>query len=153
MPLAGGAPREILENVEDADWSPDGANLAVTRQVGNRGRVEYPLGKVLFDAAGWVSNVRVSPDGRLVAFVDHPQHGDNDGNFRVVDTNGKVRLERPLRHRRDRLVAAGRRDLVERGLRQRRHRDDALGKESARLDCAPRRAPPISPATAARSCR
>jgi eukaryotic-like serine/threonine-protein kinase len=95
VPLAGGAPREILENIEDADWSPDGANLAVTRQAGNRGRVEYPIGKVLFDSAGWVSNVRVSPDGRLLAFVDHPQKGDNNGNVRVIDTNGKVRLNGP----------------------------------------------------------
>ena len=96
VPLAGGAPRELLENVEDADWSPDGSQLAITRQVGNRGRVEYPIGKVLFDAAGWVSNVRISPDGRLVAFVEHPQKGDNNGNVRVVDTDGKVRLNGPF---------------------------------------------------------
>ncbi len=31
VPLSGGAPREILENVNDADWSPDGATLAVSR--------------------------------------------------------------------------------------------------------------------------
>ena len=28
VPLAGGAPREVLENVAWADWSPDGAELA-----------------------------------------------------------------------------------------------------------------------------
>ena len=96
VPLAGGAPREILENVEDADWSPDGASLAVARHVGNRSHVEYPIGKVLYDAAGWVSNVRVSPDGRLVAFLDHPQRGDSKGNVKVVDTSGKVRLTGPF---------------------------------------------------------
>jgi dipeptidyl aminopeptidase/acylaminoacyl peptidase len=68
----------------------------VTRLVGNRGRVEYPIGKVLYDAGGWVSDVRVSPDGRLVAFIDHPAHGDNVGSVKVVDTNGKVRLNGPF---------------------------------------------------------
>jgi Tol biopolymer transport system component len=96
VPLAGGAPREVLEDVEDADWSPDGANLAVTRVVGNRGRVEYPIGKVLYDTAGWAGSVRVSPDGRLVAFIDHPQKGDNNGTLKVVDVNGKVRLNGPF---------------------------------------------------------
>jgi Tol biopolymer transport system component/predicted Ser/Thr protein kinase len=96
VPLAGGAPRELLENVEDADWSPDGKELAVTRQVGNRAHIEYPIGKVLFDAAGWVGDVRVSPDGKLVAFIDHPQKGDNNGNVKVVDTNGKLRMAGPF---------------------------------------------------------
>ncbi|HEV2063532.1 MAG TPA: protein kinase [Thermoanaerobaculia bacterium] len=96
VPLAGGAPREVLENVEDADWSPDGASLAVARYAGNRSRIEYPIGKVLYDAAGWVNNIRVSPDGRLVAFIDHPQRGDNNGNVKVVDASGKVRLNGPF---------------------------------------------------------
>jgi len=96
VPLAGGAPREVLEEVEDADWSPDGANLAVTRVVANRGRVEYPVGKVLYDTAGWAASVRVSPDGRLVAFIDHPQKGDNNGVLKVVDASGKIKINGPF---------------------------------------------------------
>jgi Tol biopolymer transport system component/predicted Ser/Thr protein kinase len=96
VPLAGGAPREVLENVEAADWSPDGKSLAVARHVGNRNRLDYPIGKVLYDAPGWVSDVRVSPDGRLVAFIDHPLRGDNVGNVKVVDTDGKVQLTGPF---------------------------------------------------------
>ena len=42
VPLAGGAPREVLENIQDADWSPDGKELAVVHQSGARARVEYP---------------------------------------------------------------------------------------------------------------
>jgi serine/threonine protein kinase len=34
VPLAGGAPREILEDVKFADWSPDGSELAIVRRVG-----------------------------------------------------------------------------------------------------------------------
>jgi len=58
--------------------------------------LEYPVGKALFDAAGWVSHVRVSPDGRLVAFIDHPQKGDNIGTVRVIDANGSVPLNGPF---------------------------------------------------------
>ncbi|HEY3125025.1 MAG TPA: hypothetical protein VGK70_13320, partial [Thermoanaerobaculia bacterium] len=94
-PLAGGAPREILENVQDADWSPDGKELAVSHYVGNRCRLEYPIGHVLYEAQAWVSDVRVSPDGRMVAFLDHPQLGDSDGTIRVVDRDGKPRLSGP----------------------------------------------------------
>jgi eukaryotic-like serine/threonine-protein kinase len=96
VPLAGGAPREILENVENADWSPDGTSLAVAHQAGNRNHLEYPIGKVLYDAPGWVSNIRVSPDGRAIAFIDHPQRGDNNGVVKVIDTSGKVLVTGPF---------------------------------------------------------
>src|SRR5205085_270732 len=44
VPLAGGTPREIAEQVLQADWSPDGANL--TAIVGGNGtfRIESPIG-------------------------------------------------------------------------------------------------------------
>ena len=93
VPLAGGAPREILQAVQNADFSPDGKELAVSRVVGNRSRLEYPIGKVLRERPGWISGVRVSPDGKLIAFVEHPQRGNNDGVIRIVDTSGKVVLE------------------------------------------------------------
>jgi Tol biopolymer transport system component/predicted Ser/Thr protein kinase len=96
VPLGGGTPRPILEDVEDADWSPDGKELAVARHVGNRRRLEYPIGKVLYEAPGWVSGVRVSPDGKLVAFIDHPEQGDSNGFLKVVDSTGKVRLKGPF---------------------------------------------------------
>ena len=95
VPLAGGAPREVLEDVEDADWAPDGKALAVVRLAGNTCRLEYPIGKVLFEASGWISDVRVSPDGRSIAFIDHPQKGDNNGNVKVVDVSGKLRFTGP----------------------------------------------------------
>jgi Tol biopolymer transport system component len=96
VPLAGGAPREVVEDVQDADWSPDGKTLAVCRIVGNRGRLEYPIGKVLFESAGWVSSLRVSPDGRLLSFFDHTQPGNNDGVLKIVDAGGTVRTSGPF---------------------------------------------------------
>jgi DNA-binding winged helix-turn-helix (wHTH) protein len=63
-PLTGGSPRQVAENVEWADWSPDGKSLAVVRDVAGKQRLEFPLGQVLYETAGWISHPRVSPDGR-----------------------------------------------------------------------------------------
>ena len=41
-PLVGGAPREVLEQVQWADWSADGTSLAVVRDMGGRNRLEFP---------------------------------------------------------------------------------------------------------------
>jgi len=94
MPLAGGAPREVLENVRSADWTPDGKQLAVTMAAANGkpSRLEFPIGKVLFQATGdgWPGDPRVSRQGDLVAFVDHSTYGD-DGTVAVVDLRGRKR--------------------------------------------------------------
>ena len=90
-PIAGGAPRELVENVEWADWAPDGERLAIVRWDGNRRRLEFPVGAVLHHAEGWLSHPRVSPGGDAVAFLDHPVFGDNRGSVEVVDLTGKRR--------------------------------------------------------------
>jgi Tol biopolymer transport system component/predicted Ser/Thr protein kinase len=89
VPLVGGAPREVQENVQWADWSPDGNNLAVVREVSGRSRLEYPMGKLLYDTGGWISHPRISPKGDLIAFIDHPFPGDSIGAVAVVDLTGK----------------------------------------------------------------
>jgi Tol biopolymer transport system component len=88
---SGGAPREILEDVEWADWSPDGKSLAVVREKSLRSRLEYPIGKMLYETAGWISHPRVSPGGDLVAFADHRGRWDDGGTVAVVDRDGKKR--------------------------------------------------------------
>jgi Tol biopolymer transport system component/predicted Ser/Thr protein kinase len=95
-PLAGGAPRPILEDVESADWAPDGNSLAVVRNVAGRERLEFPIGKVLYETSGgWISYPRVSPKGNYVAFIDHPNQGDDGGSVSIVDLTGaKKRLTR-----------------------------------------------------------
>jgi eukaryotic-like serine/threonine-protein kinase len=52
-------------------------------------RIEYPIGKVLYETSGWVSHPRVSPDGDRVAFIDHPTPDDDGGSVAVVDRSGK----------------------------------------------------------------
>jgi serine/threonine protein kinase/Tol biopolymer transport system component len=89
MPINGGDPREILEGVQWADWSPDGKQLAIVRDMGGKNRLEFPIGKVIHETPGWISHPRVSPDGTLVAFLEHPQVGDDSGAVHVVDLQGK----------------------------------------------------------------
>jgi len=91
-PLAGGAPRKVLEDVQWADWSPDGNDLAVVRDVGGRNQLEYPIGKVLYQTGGsWISHPRISPKGDMIAFLDHPVQGDDSGSVMVVDLSGNRR--------------------------------------------------------------
>jgi Tol biopolymer transport system component len=72
VPFSGGAPREMLENVSGADWSPSGDTLAVVRAVGPKHRLEYPVGTVLYETDMRPPlEPRVSGDGKLVAFFDY----------------------------------------------------------------------------------
>ncbi len=88
----GEAPKEILDDVTWADWAPDGQNLAVVREVGGKSRLEFPIGKVLYETAGWIGHPRVSPDGTEVAFLDHPLRADDGGSVAIVDRSGRHRL-------------------------------------------------------------
>ncbi len=87
-PLVGGAPREVLEQVQWADWSADGNTLAVVRDFGGRNRLEFPTGKSLYETGGWIGHPRVSPKGDKVAFIDHPVQGDDRGTVAVIDLAG-----------------------------------------------------------------
>jgi dipeptidyl aminopeptidase/acylaminoacyl peptidase len=91
LPLGGGVPRELLDGVYMADWGPDGKSLAVIREGEGVARLDYPIGRALFETPGWVSAPRVSRDGRRVAFLHHPTRGDNGGELMEVDLAGKAR--------------------------------------------------------------
>ncbi len=91
-PLVGGAPREILEHVQWADWAPDGSGLAVVRDYNGQNRLEYPVGKVLYETGGWIGHPRFSPQGDKIAFLDHPIQGDDRGSVAIVDLQGKKKI-------------------------------------------------------------
>jgi len=91
-PLAGGAPRDVLEQVQWADWGPDGSSLAVVRDFGGKNQLEYPIGKPLYETGGWVGHPRVSPKGDLIAFLDHPTQGDDAGSVAMVDLKGNRKV-------------------------------------------------------------
>jgi Tol biopolymer transport system component len=89
VPLLGGAPRPIVENTREAEWTPDGSALAVVRQVAGRERLEYPIGKVLYETSGYIADIRFAADGQRIAFADHPVFADNNGDVVVVDLSGR----------------------------------------------------------------
>ena len=94
VPMAGGAPRQMVEDVKFADWSPDGSDLAIVRRVDGRDRLEFPVGKVLVQpAAGEGTGLgfaRISPDGRRVAFVQYRSPSSLVGKVAIVDQTGAV---------------------------------------------------------------
>ena len=92
MPLEGGAPRDIMDDVREADWAPDGESIAIIREVGGRDRLEFPVGKALYEAAGYLSDLRVAPRGDRIAFMEHPAKFDDRGSVNVVDLDGKSRI-------------------------------------------------------------
>jgi serine/threonine protein kinase/Tol biopolymer transport system component len=89
VPIAGGAPRAILDDVEFADWSPDG-RLAVVRTIAGRCRLEFPIGTVLYDTVGWIGHPRFSPNGDAIAILEHPFLNDDRGTVVLVTIGGKT---------------------------------------------------------------
>ena len=85
LPMAGGVPRQVLENVTyaGADWAPDGKDLVVVQEVDGKSRLEFPIGKVLLEGEN-VGSPRFSPRGDLISFVEN-------GSLGVIDPLGKAR--------------------------------------------------------------
>ncbi len=92
MALAGGAPREILDSVVFADWSPQSGELAIVRPVGGQYRLEFPVGKVLYETPGFIRELRFSPEGDRIAFFDQPNSADRRATVAVVNLSGDKRV-------------------------------------------------------------
>lgn len=86
VPLSGGVPREVAEDVWAADWSPDGRELAALRLVNGAWQIEYPIGRVIVRPVTNVSDgglaFRVSPRGDKIAYITYD-------SFAIVDRDGK----------------------------------------------------------------
>jgi hypothetical protein len=93
LPVTGGAPRELVENMQDADWSADGKSLAIIRRSEDLFSIEFPVGRTIYTTPHWISHVRLSPRSDQVAFLDHPQWGDDAGSVTVIDLQGKKVLQ------------------------------------------------------------
>ena len=95
VPLSGGAPRELLDHVIAADWTPDATKLAVARVENGKCRLEFPIGNPLYETNGWIAHMRFSPQGDAIAFLDYPLPGDDRGTVAVVDLKGNKRTLTP----------------------------------------------------------
>jgi hypothetical protein len=89
LPLGGEAPRELENHVREADWAPNGKDMAVIRDTNNVDHLEYPEGTVIARSSGYLSDVRVSPSGDAVAYFEHPVRYDDRGFVVIVDRAGR----------------------------------------------------------------
>jgi hypothetical protein len=55
-------------------------------------RLQYPVGKILWQGANWISDVRVSGNGKNMAYFRHPPNVDDRGEVMVVEESGKPRV-------------------------------------------------------------
>jgi eukaryotic-like serine/threonine-protein kinase len=89
VPISGGSPRQIADDITWADWAPDGKRLAVVRTRAGVQQIEFPVGNVLYQTTGSITSLRISPKGDLLAFVDGPFGGIGAiGSVATVDTKG-----------------------------------------------------------------
>ena len=92
VPLSGGAPREILEDVLEADFRPGTTELAVLRKDEKRiFRIEYPIGKTLVESASQIHSVRFSPRGDQIAYLENAPL-QRTASACLVDMAGKRRV-------------------------------------------------------------
>jgi hypothetical protein len=89
VPLAGGAPRPILETSQPlwADWMPGGEGLALLLLSEGKTRIEYPRGKVIWRSHGYAWDLRVAPAGDALAFC---QIRGSQQAVVMLDRAGKV---------------------------------------------------------------
>jgi DNA-binding winged helix-turn-helix (wHTH) protein/Tol biopolymer transport system component len=95
--LTGTVPKEMLDDVSSADWSPDGSQLAVVHYFGGSCRLEFPVGHITYEATGgaWISHARISPDGDRIAFLEHPLANDDAGHAVILNLrNGQKILSK-----------------------------------------------------------
>ncbi len=95
--LTGTVPKETLDDVSSADWSPDGSQLAVVHYSGGSCRLEFPVGHVVYEATGgaWISHARISPVGDRIAFLEHPLANDDAGHAVILQLgNGQKTLSK-----------------------------------------------------------
>jgi eukaryotic-like serine/threonine-protein kinase len=89
VPISGGAPREVAEEVVAADWTSDGSEMALVRHTEGKYRVEYPRGKVVYQSAEPMAFVRIAPDGKSLAAAQFLGEWGDAGQVLVLDSNGK----------------------------------------------------------------
>ncbi|BDC52121.1 hypothetical protein F183_A44360 [Bryobacterales bacterium F-183] len=88
---SGAQPQTVKANVSEADWDPNGSNLAIVTVSGNTRRLEYPPGQLLYETAGWIRDIRFSPDGQKIAFFDHQHAVLHGGAVAIVDVKDKAK--------------------------------------------------------------
>ena len=98
MPVAGGDPIKVVDDVVDGDWSPDGKQIAFVRKqaegsqvsagiwvVSATGEGAHPIAQL---DAGSLKQPRWSSDGRTIAAVQNPIQAGSPSSIFVAETGG-----------------------------------------------------------------
>jgi len=92
VPLGGGEPRPVREEVNEADWTPDGSRLAIVPSDSEHMfSVELPPGSTVARSPDGVIAVRAAPDGRGVAFW-RPSAAGNGGDLVLAEPGATERV-------------------------------------------------------------
>lgn len=91
VPITGGAPRPILEDVLWADVSPSDGQLAILKESSGKNQIEYPPGNVIYATATFKAYLRFAPNGKFLAFTEWPVAVDDTGWVTIIDISGKKR--------------------------------------------------------------
>jgi eukaryotic-like serine/threonine-protein kinase len=91
------APRPEIENIQAADFSPDGSSLAIVRFLPGRFlcQLEYPIGKILYSGQA-IPSVRFSPNGKYLAFDIHADAYDDRGRVVILRSDGRQVAVSPI---------------------------------------------------------
>src|SRR5712692_9382865 len=87
VPVAGGTPREVADQVLQADFMPDATNLAIIRMNEGKYRIESPIGTIRYETPHQLRDIRVSPDGNRIAFLE--PYGDKN-DVVVLEKNSRT---------------------------------------------------------------
>jgi eukaryotic-like serine/threonine-protein kinase len=89
VPISGGTPRQVADDIAAADWTSDGARLAVVRSKPGFQQLEFPIGNVLYRTTAGIQYLRISPQGDLIAFEEQPLGANaGPGYVATVDLKG-----------------------------------------------------------------
>jgi serine/threonine protein kinase len=94
IPVTGGTTRELLNNVFTASWAPDGQSFAVSQRVEGKSQLQFPAGTKIYETSLILDQVKFSPTGEHIAFVEHIW-GGSGGNVIIADRKGKVLARSP----------------------------------------------------------
>ena len=89
--VLGGEAHTLGRDLRAVDYGPNGALCFVTHKASGAS-IEFPPGHVIYRTAGMITYARVSPDGKAVAFIQHPVPSDDAGDIMVVGADGKARV-------------------------------------------------------------
>ena len=97
MPVSGGEPVKVAEDVFDGDWSPDGRQIAFVRLKPKDAEVSAAIWTVAADGGqpspiaqldkGPLKEPRWSPDGHTIAAVQNPIQAGSPSSIFVVDVD------------------------------------------------------------------